>query len=248
MLTPEENRRYSRQMALPEIGVKGQLRLASGRVLVAGLGGLGSIAANYLAAAGVGHLKLIDRDRVTLENLNRQILHTSEDLNRPKTESAIEKLSRLNPHCRLEAVHTAIMDDNAEALLGDCDVIFDATDSRATRQVLNRLSIKRQVPFIFGGISGWEGMVSAFIPGRTACFSCLFPPRDGMAEAPPPPVLGPTAGLVASIQCLETLRYLVGITPRLAGRLLRFSASTMEFQIMQIDPNPQCPVCGSQGN
>ncbi|MBI5581002.1 MAG: HesA/MoeB/ThiF family protein [Deltaproteobacteria bacterium] len=245
MLTEEEARRYSRQVALPEIGVEGQLRLAAGRVMVVGLGGLGSIAAYYLAAAGVGYLKLIDRDRVAVENLNRQILHSTFDLERPKPESAAEKLSRLNPHCRIEAVHTAIEDSNAAALLADCDVIFDATDNRETRQVLNRLSLRRQVPFVYGGISGWEGMASTFIPGRTACFSCLFPPHAETAKPAPPPVLGPTAGIVASIQCLETIRLLVGCVPQLAGRLLRFSGLTMEFRKLQIDRNPGCPVCGA---
>jgi adenylyltransferase/sulfurtransferase len=245
MLTEEETRRYSRQVALPEIGVEGQLRLAAGRVMVVGLGGLGSIAAYYLAAAGVGHLKLIDRDRVSLENLNRQILHTTIDLGCPKSESAAEKLGRLNPHCRIEAVHTTIEEGNAEALLADCALIFDATDNRETRQVLNRLSVLRHVPFVYGGISGWEGMASTFIPGRTACFSCLFPPQAGATEAALPPVLGPTAGIVASIQCLETLRLLIGTPPQLAGRLLRFSGLTMEFRTLQIERNPSCPVCCS---
>jgi len=245
MLTDEESRRYSRQVALPEIGIEGQLRLTAGRVMVVGLGGLGSIAAYYLAAAGVGYLKLIDRDRVALENLNRQILHTTFDLERPKSESAAEKLGRLNPHCRIEAVHTTIDEGNAVALLADCALIFDATDNRETRQVLNRLSLQRHVPFVFGGISSWEGMASTFIPGCTACFSCLFPLKAEKNEAPPPPVLGPTAGLIASIQCLETLRLLTGATPQLAGRLLRFSGLTMEFRMLQIDRNPLCPVCGS---
>jgi molybdopterin/thiamine biosynthesis adenylyltransferase len=244
MLTEEEAQRYSRQIALPEIGVEGQLRLAAGRVMVAGLGGLGSIAAYYLAAAGVGYLKLIDRDRVALENLNRQILHTTFDLERLKSESAAEKLGRLNPHCRIEAVHTTIEEGNAAALLADCAVIFDATDNRETRQVLNRASLRRHVPFVFGGISGWEGMVSTFIPGRSACFSCLFPPQAEATESAPPPALGPTAGLVASIQCLETLRLLIGAPPQLAGRLLRFSGLTMEFRTLKIDRNPGCPVCG----
>jgi molybdopterin-synthase adenylyltransferase len=245
MLTEEETRRYSRQLALPEIGVEGQLRLSAGRVMVAGLGGLGSIAAYYLAAAGVGYLKLIDRDRVALENLNRQILHSTADLDRPKTESAAEKLGGLNPNGRIEAVHTTIDEGNAVALLADCALIFDATDNRETRQVLNRTSLQRHVPFVFGGISGWEGMASTFVPGRSACFSCLFPPQPEATESTPPPALGPTAGLVASIQCMETLRLLTGAPPQLAGRLLRFSGLTMEFRMLQIERNPQCPVCGS---
>jgi adenylyltransferase/sulfurtransferase len=243
MLTEDEIQRYSRQVSLPEVGMTGQLRLAAGRVMVAGLGGLGSIAAYYLAAAGVGFLKLVDRDRVTLDNLNRQILHTSADMERPKTESAAEKLVRLNPYCRIEAIHTAIKEKNADALLGDCAVICDGTDNRATRQVLNRISVQRRVPFVYGGINGWEGMVSTFIPGRSPCFSCLFPPHARPVPAEPPPALGPTAGLIASIQCLETIRLLIGAPPQLAGRLLRFSGLTMKFRSLQIDRNPHCPVC-----
>lgn len=243
MLTEEETRRYSRQLQLPEIGLEGQARIAAGRVLVAGLGGLGSIAAYYLAAAGVGHLRLVDRDRVALENLNRQILHSTEDIERPKAESAAEKLRRLNPHCRTEAVETTIEDQNVETLIEGCAVIFDATDNLRTRQVLNSASVKNGMPFVYGGISGWEGMVSTFLPGRTSCFGCLFPPQADTAESEPPPALGPTAGLVASLQCLETLRLLIGSAPQLAGRLLRFSGTTMEFRTLPIERNPHCPVC-----
>jgi adenylyltransferase/sulfurtransferase len=243
MLSEEEARRYSRQMQLPEIGLEGQARIAAGRVLVAGLGGLGSIGAYYLAAAGVGHLRLVDRDRVALDNLNRQILHASADIGRPKTASAAEKLTRLNPHCRVEAIETDIGDDHAEALIEGCSVIFDATDNRATRQVLNSASVKKGVPFVYGGISGWQGMASTFIPGRTPCFSCMFPSTAESIAVEPPPALGPTAGLVASLQCLDTLQLLVGLVPRLAGRLLRFSGATMEFHLLPIDRNPHCPVC-----
>jgi molybdopterin/thiamine biosynthesis adenylyltransferase len=243
MLSDEEARRYSRQMQLPEIGLEGQDRIGAERVLIAGLGGLGSIGAYYLAAAGVGHLRLVDRDRVALDNLNRQILHASADIGRSKAVSAAEKLSRLNPHCRVEAIETDIGDENAEALIEGCAVIFDATDNRATRQVLNRASVRRHVPFVYGGISGWQGTASTFIPGQTPCFSCLFPSMAETVEAEPPPALGPTAGLVASLQCLDTLRLLIGLVPRLSGRLLQFSGSTMEFRTLAIEPNPHCPVC-----
>jgi len=243
MLSEEEARRYSRQMQLAEIGLEGQARIAAGRVLVAGLGGLGSIGAFYLAAAGVGHLRLVDRDRVTLDNLNRQILHATSDIGRMKAASAAEKLSRLNSHCRLEAIETDIGDVTVESLVEGCSVIFDGTDNRATRQVLNSASVKKEVPFVCGGISGWEGMASTFVPGRTPCFSCLFPAMAEAAADEPPPALGPTAGLIASLQCLDTLRLLIGQAPLLAGRLLRFSGTTMEFRSLPIERNPHCTVC-----
>jgi len=244
MLSGEEAQRYCRQVQLAEIGVEGQIKIRAGRVMVVGLGGLGSIAAFYLAAAGVGYLKLIDRDRVALENLNRQILHSSGDIDRPKAESAAEKLNRLNPHCRLDAVYAEVGEHNAEDLVGACSVILDATDNLAARQVLNRLSVKRKVPLVYGGICGWEGMAATFIPDRTACFGCLFPPQAESAEPEPPPALGPTAGLVASLQCLETLRLLIGLPAQLAGRLLRFSGASMEFRTLANERNPHCPVCG----
>ena len=243
MLSEEEARRYSRQVQLPEIGLEGQARIAAGRVLVAGLGGLGSIGAYYLAAAGVGHLRLVDRDRVELDNLNRQILHATADIGRSKAASAAEKLSRLNPHCRVEAIETDIGDETVESLIEGCSVIFDATDNRAARRVLNSASVKKGVPFVYGGINGWEGMAATFVPGRTPCFSCLFPAMAEAVAAEPPPALGPTAGIVASLQCLDTLRLLIGLAPRLAGRLLRFSGATMEFHPLALERNPHCPVC-----
>lgn len=244
MLTEEEKRRYRRQLILPEIGEEGQKKLARSRVLLVGLGGLGSISSYYLAAAGVGHLRIVDRDVVGLENLNRQILHNTDDLGRPKVESAYEKLLRLNPACRVQAAFVDIGDDNAFALAEGCDLIMDGTDNIATRHVLNLVSVQKRIPFIYGGIKGWKGMTAAFIPGETCCLACLFPPERAITNETEFPALGPTPGVIASIQSMEALRILAGLPSKLAGRLLEFRGMEMRFRSTLLTKDPNCHHCG----
>ena len=243
LLTEEQKRRYRRQMMLPEIGEEGQLKLGKARVLIVGLGGLGSISSYYLAAAGVGHLRIVDHDAVGLENLNRQLLHSTDDLGRPKAESASEKLLRLNPLCHVQTVIVNLGDRNALGLAKDCSLIIDATDNVRTRHVLNRVSLKKQIPFIYGGINGWNGMAATFIPGKTGCFACLFPPRKPRGREPAIPVLGPTVGVIASIQSMEALRILLGLPSQLAGKLFTFRGLDMRFRITPIEQNPECALC-----
>lgn len=245
VLTEEQQRRYRRQLILPEIGEEGQQKLGKANVLIVGLGGLGSISSYYLAAAGVGHLRIVDRDCVGLENLNRQLLHSTEDLGRPKVESASEKLLRLNPTCHVQTVIVNVGDGNASGLAKGCGLIIDATDNLATRHVLNRASLEKQIPFIYGGINGWNGMAATFIPGETGCFACLFPSRETRDEVKGIPALGPTAGVIASVQSMEALRILLGLPPRLAGRLLTFRGQEMRFRSTPIEKDPECPLCGS---
>ena len=244
LLNEEQKRRYRRQLMMPEIGEEGQQKLGKAKVLLVGLGGLGSISSYYLAAAGVGHLRIVDRDTVGLENLNRQLLHNTDDLGRPKVESASEKLFRLNPSCHVQTAIVNIGDENALGLAKGCDLIIDATDNLATRHVLNRVSLKERIPFIYGGINGWNGMAATFIPGKTGCFACLFPLQKTSGGEPPIPALGPTAGAIASIQSLEALRILLGLPPRLAGRLLEFRGMEMRFRSTAIYQDPDCSLCG----
>lgn len=243
LLTEEQKRRYRRQLILPEIGEDGQEKLGKARVLIVGLGGLGSISSYYLAAAGVGHLRIVDRDAVGLENLNRQLLHSTVDLGRPKVESASEKLLRLNPSCRVQAEVMTIGDENALGLAEGCGLIIDATDNIATRHVLNRVSLRKKIPFIYGGIRGWNGMAATFIPGKTGCFACLFPLERARTNETEFPALGPTAGVIASIQSMEALRILLGLPPRLAGRLLTFRGVEMRFRSTFVEKDPECPQC-----
>jgi len=242
-LSEEQKRRYRRQLILPEIGEEGQKRLGKARVLIVGLGGLGSISSYYLAAAGVGHLRIADRDRVELGNLNRQLLHSTDDLGRPKVESASEKLRGLNPSCHVEAAVVNLGDENAMGLAKNCDLIIDATDNVRTRHVLNRVSLKKQIPFIYGGISGWNGMAATFIPGKTGCFACLFPQERARTSETEFPALGPTAGIISSIQSMDALKILLGLPSQLAGKLFTFRGMDMRFRITPMEQNPECPLC-----
>ncbi|MBW1962822.1 MAG: HesA/MoeB/ThiF family protein [Deltaproteobacteria bacterium] len=244
-LSEEQRRRYIRQLSLPEIGVEGQRKLADAVVMIAGLGGLGSISSYYLAAAGVGRLRIIDHDRVALENLNRQILHTTSDIGRLKVDSAAEKLNALNAHCQIEPVRESIDMTNAGHIAAGCDLIVDATDNLMVRHALNRASVIKNIPFVFGAIDGWNGMASTFIPKQTACFACLFP-QQGAEDREPVPALGPTAGIVAAVQSLESILILLGLTPRLANRLLDFRGLELSFRTISIEKNPNCSVCSTQ--
>ncbi len=243
-LSPEEALRYQRQMMLPQIGEEGQKRLQRSRVFLAGLGGLGSISAYYLAAAGVGHLRAVDKDRVELGNLNRQLLHFTDDIGDEKSESARRKLNRLNPHCRVEVLNDTICEDNVDLLVGDAHVIVDGMDNLKTRKVLNRASLKKGIPFVFGGVDGLTGMATTFVPGKTPCFECLFP--KGTPDKGPPGVLGPLPGIIGALQALAAINFLVGISHGLLmGRMLYVDGATMNFKTIEMGRNSRCRVCGA---
>jgi len=242
-LSAEEMQRYSRQMIIPAIGRTGQERLKKARVCIAGAGGLGSVSAYYLAAAGVGRIRIVDCDRVELSNLNRQILHFTDDVGEPKVLSAMDKLERLNPHCRVEAIQTNIHEGNVFEVIGDCQVIIDALDNIRTRRALNLASVRSQIPLIYGGVEAFSGMVSTFISGKTPCFECLF--SHICEEEKTKGVLGVLPALIGSIQALEAIRIILGDPPGLAGTLLYFSGTNMSFQNIAVEKNPLCPVCGN---
>jgi adenylyltransferase/sulfurtransferase len=238
--------RYLRQAILPEVGWEGQARLRDSCVFVAGLGGLGSVSALYLTAAGVGRLRIVDQDTVDITNLNRQLLHRTDDIGRRKTDSALEKLSRLNPGIRIEGFHEKILEENVLNLVGDACIIVDGSDNLATRKVLNRASLKKRIPYIFGGVRGFDGMVTTFVPGATPCLECVFPgptvPED------PPGIMGPVPGMIASIQALEALKVILGHGGLLAGRLLSIRGSDMHFREVAISKNPSCTACQPERN
>ncbi len=243
-LSSDERLRYERQLILPEIGEDGQKELRDAKVFIAGLGGLGSVSAYYMAAAGIGHLRIADRDHVTLGNLNRQILHQTGDMGRPKAESAMETLQAVNPHCQIQGIQEDIRDDSIMDILGDCTIILDATDNAETRRVLNRASVSRNIPFIYGGVNGFNGMVSTFVPDQTPCFECLFPQKaNGKTSESPIPALGPVAGLVASIQSLEVIKLILGMDGLLKGELLHIRGADMRFRKISISKNPECAYC-----
>ncbi len=244
-LSPEEALRYQRQIVLPRIGPAGQKKLQKSRVFLAGLGGLGSVSAYYLVAAGIGHLRAVDGDRVDPGNLNRQLLHFTNDIGKEKAVSAREKLLNLNPHSRIETVFETIHEENGEALVGDAELILDGTDNFETRKVLNRISLKKNIPFFFGGVDGWTGMTTVFIPGKTPCLECLFP--EGAPDKGPPGVLGPLPGMIGSLQALSVINFLLGEEKGvLAGRMLYVDGASMTFRTMEMDKNDKCRVCGAK--
>lgn len=244
-LSSDELIRYRRQVIMPEIGIHGQRLLKRATVMIAGLGGLGSVSAFYLAAAGVGRLKIVDMDRVACHNLNRQILHTTDDIGRLKTASALKKLKALNPACRIEGVAERIAVHTVADMVRGCDLILDGTDNLDTRRVLNRAAGNAQIPFIFGGVNGFDGMVATFIPGRSACLECIF---AGASQRAPVEtgVIGPTAGVIASLQCMEAMKLLTKKKSRFLGNLIHFHGAEMRLKRAVVEPDSDCPVCSAQ--
>lgn len=243
-LTQEELLRYNRQMIIPDIGEEGQQKIKEARVFVAGIGGLGSISSYYLAAAGIGHLKIVDKDKVDYSNLNRQIIHWTSDIGEWKSNSGFRKLKSLNPNCGIEAVQAEITEQNCVELIGDCSIIVDAMDNMKTRRILNAASIRKRIPYVYGGVHHLDGMATTFIPGKTPCLECIFPDDRAESASTPPGILGPVPGVVACIQSIETIKIIVGLEGLLTGRLLYFCGNDMTFREFKINRNPECPVCG----
>ena len=242
--------RYSRHLRLPEVGIDGQRRLEASRVLLVGAGGLGSPVAFYLAAAGVGQLRLVDDDVVDRSNLQRQILHVEAAIGTAKVESARERLAALNPRVRIEPVAARVTAANVEALLDGIDVVVDGSDNFPLRYLLNDACVKLGKPQVYGAVQRFEGQVSVFDAGRhrgrCPCYRCLFP------EPPPPQfapscaeagVLGVLPGIVGLLQANEAIKLLLGIGESLAGRLLQFDALAMRFREIRLAPDPACAVC-----
>ncbi len=238
--------RYARQMILPEIGGEGQKRLRSARVALVGLGGLGSPLAFYLAAAGVGRLRLVDPDPVEISNLHRQILHFTADLERPKTVSASEKLSALNPSVRLEVRAERFTAGNAGRLLKGCDLALDGSDNFETRYAVNAACAARKIPLVWGAVLRWQGQVSAVRPGLTACYQCLFPePPDptlatSCADAG---ILGGVAGVVGTLMAVEAIKMLLN-RESLGGRLLLLDLLSLTIRSRTARRIKSCPACG----
>lgn len=242
MLTQRERERYDRQIMIPEIGEKGQERLKQAKVLIAGAGGLGSPIAFYLAAAGIGTIRLIDYDVVDISNLNRQILHWDGDIGRGKVDSAFDKLSRLNPTINVEAISEKISEDNLSKIIEGCDVIVDAMDNLPTRYLLNRIAVERQTPFFHGAVRGFEGRVMTIIPDRTACLMCMY---RGPVPEEKFPVIGVAPAVIGAIQATEVIKFITGVGRLLTNRILLFDGIDMTFTEFKVKKNPQCVHCGN---
>ncbi len=241
-LNEQQTQRYARNIALDGFGPGGQERLLASRVLIVGAGGLGSAAALYLAAAGVGALGLLDGDAVDLSNLQRQILHRTADVGRRKVLSAQEKIEALNPDVKVEVHDTWATPSNIAALIRPYQFVIDATDNFAAKFLINDACYFERIPFCHAGILEFEGQLMTVLPGRTACYRCLF-------HAPPPAasprgVLGAVPAVIGSLQATEAIKFLLGIGTLLTDSLLTYSALTMEFRKLRVARDDHCPLCG----
>jgi sulfur-carrier protein adenylyltransferase/sulfurtransferase len=245
--TPEQAQRYSRHLLIPEVGEKGQHQLLRSKVLLIGAGGLGSPAAYYLAAAGVGTLGIVDSDVVDTTNLQRQILHSSERVGEPKVESAKRTLEALNPDVKVIGYQERLTSENIDRIIAGYDVVIDGADNFPTRYLLNDASVKHGIPVVHGSIYRFEGQVTVFKPHAGPCYRCLFP-------TPPPPELAPSCaeagvlgvlpGVIGTLQANEAIKLLLGIGEPLVGRYLLFDALETEFREVKLRRDPECPVCG----
>ena len=240
LLTAYDLKRYDRQIRIPGFGKEGQEKLKEAHVLVAGAGGLGFPISAYLVAAGIGKIRIVDKDVVEISNLNRQLLHWDKDVGRKKVESACEKLIQINPQVKVEAIGEAITETNVLGLVNGVDVIIDAMDNFPTRFILNKAALKKKIPFFHGAVRGLMGQATTIFPNETACLRCIF------LEAPPPetfPILGSVAGLIGTIQATEVVKYFTGIGNLLKNKLLIYDGKYPSFDIIELKTNPNCPDC-----
>ncbi|HUT96900.1 MAG TPA: HesA/MoeB/ThiF family protein [Dehalococcoidales bacterium] len=242
MLSQEELERYSRQILINGFGEEGQARLKKAKVFIAGAGGLGSITATYLAAAGVRVIRVVDHDTVELSNLNRQILHRDEDIGKNKVDSAAKRLKDINPEVKIEAIAEKITEANISKLVADSDLIVDAMDNLPTRYLLNKTAIEKKIPFFHGAVNGFEGRAMTIIPGQTACLRCVY--RGAVVEGSFP-VVGVTPGVIGCIQATEVIKYIVGTGQLLGNRLLVYDGLNMKFTQFKVKRDPNCQHCGA---
>lgn len=246
-LSNEEIARYSRHLIMPEVGLEGQKRLKAASVLMIGTGGLGAPLGMYLAAAGVGHLGIVDFDVVDSSNLQRQIIHGTKDIGRPKIESARDRLSDINPHIEIETYETRLTSQNALQLFQDYDIIVDGTDNFPTRYLVNDACVLSGKPNVYGSIFRFEGQASVFWAERGACYRCLYPeppPAGLVPSCAEGGVLGVLPGIVGAIQANETIKIILGAEGILVNRLLLFDAWAMKFRELKLRKDPHCLICG----
>jgi adenylyltransferase/sulfurtransferase len=238
MLSDKEKERYSRQLLIPGWN---QEKLSQATVLVVGLGGLGSASALYLAAAGIGRLHICDGDRVERSDLNRQVLYSESSLGLFKVEEAGRRIAALNPAVTV-VQHNAQLDSrNAAEIIVGCQVIVDGLDSLESRFILNQESVRREIPYVYGAVHGWQGYVGFFHPPQTACLACLMRPDAFKPDRVP--VWGVTPGAIGLIQAGEVVKWALGLTPSLLGRLLIYDGSSLSFELITVEKDPACPVC-----
>lgn len=246
-LTEEQIERYSRHIILPEVGGKGQEKLLAGKVLLVGAGGLGSPSGLYLAAAGVGTLGLMDADVVDLSNLQRQVAHATPDLGLPKVESAAAKFRAINPGVKVRTYQERLTAANALSILKDYDFVIDGTDNFASKFLVADACHFAGKPYSHAGILKFDGQTLTVLPGKTACYRCVFaqpPPAGAVPSCSQAGVLGVLAGVVGTLQATEAIKYLLGVGELLTDRMLTYNALAMKFREVRLRRNPDCPLCG----
>ena len=248
-LTREQCRRYNRHIILDGFGLDAQKQLLQSKVLLVGAGGLGSPIALYLAAAGVGTIGVVDGDTVSITNLQRQVLHSTPDVGRPKVEVARERITNLNPDVKVETYETYLSEANAIDLIRPYDFIIDGTDNFATKYLVNDACVMAKKPFSHAGIIRFQGQLMTYVPGQGPCYRCVFkepPPKDAVPTCKQAGVIGAMGGVIGSLQAMEAVKYILGVGNLLTGYLLTYNALTMEFRKVKLPTHTEdCAVCGT---
>jgi molybdopterin/thiamine biosynthesis adenylyltransferase len=247
-MNDEQLLRYSRHLLLEEIDVAGQEKLLHSHVLVIGAGGLGSAAAPYLAAAGVGNITLLDHDQVELTNLQRQIMHTENSVGKSKVDSGKQFLEQLNSHVHIETIHAKATRSLLDELLPSVDIVLDCTDNFSTRHLINTSCVKHQIPLVSGSALRFDGQLSVFDPRKVSspCYACIFSPDEQFEEVSCSSmgIFSPLVGIIGAMQAAQALQVLIGFGEPLVGRMLLWNARTTQIDEFKVSRNPECPVCG----
>jgi molybdopterin-synthase adenylyltransferase len=242
MLSQDERQRYERQLLIRGIGEAGQDKLKQAKVVIAGAGGLGIPASLYLAAAGIGTIRIIDSENVDISHLNRQVLHWTEDVGRPKLDSLCEKLRRLNDQVEIEAIYEHLTESNVVRLTAGFHIILDGTDDVETRFLLNTAALENRIPFVHGAVFGFEGRLTTIVPGHTPCLGCLY---RGTTPQQKLPVIGVTQAVIGSLQATEAIKYVLGMGHILTNQLLVYNGLKMRFGTLAIRRDPTCKICSN---
>jgi molybdopterin/thiamine biosynthesis adenylyltransferase len=243
MLSRKELDRYHRQIISPEFDKRGQKKLKDSHVLIAGVGGLGSLSSTYLTRAGIGHITIVDNDHVELSDLNRQILYQDENIGERKVDSAHKRLLGMNPHVEITPIFEKIKKENVLGIVKGAQVVVDGSDNFETRFLLNSACVKEHIPFVYGGVDGFNGAITTIIPGKTPCLACVFK-RTPKKEKDFLPVFGFVPGFIASLQSMEAIKLLANLGIPLAGKLLLFDGKTGEFLLSHLNRDNDCSICG----
>ena len=247
--TNEQLERYSRHIILQEVGVKGQKKLLNASVLIIGAGGLGAPTALYLAAAGVGTIGIVDADEVDLSNLQRQVIHTTNDVGKAKVKSAAETMEAINPDVTVKTYRTFVDSSNIMDLIKDYDFIIDGTDNFPAKFLINDACVMAEKPFSHAGIIRFKGQLMTYVPGEGPCYRCVFknpPPKDAVPTCKQAGVIGAMGGVIGSLQAMEAIKYIIGKGDLLTGKLLTYDALKMEFHTIKLPKDDHCAVCGDE--